>query len=103
MIKSIETIREYTSGMDYCSFIGDKKTLDAVIRHLAVIGEAAWNIPTEITEQYNTIPWREMRDLRNVVIHEYFGINKKILWETIQYNLPVIVSSLVKITKETPE
>jgi uncharacterized protein with HEPN domain len=57
--------------------------------NLAVIGEAARKVPKEITARYPAIPWREMGDMRNVVIHEYFGVDPQVLWETIKNELPL--------------
>jgi uncharacterized protein with HEPN domain len=62
-----------------------------------VIGEAARKVPEEITSKYPAIPWREMGDMRNVVIHEYFGIDVSILWETIKNELPLIENRLKDI------
>jgi uncharacterized protein with HEPN domain len=62
-----------------------------------VVGEAARKVPEEVTARYPSIPWREMGDMRNVVIHEYFGIDMKILWETLKNELPLIVTGLQRI------
>jgi uncharacterized protein with HEPN domain len=62
-----------------------------------VIGEAARKLPDEVTARYSSIPWREMGDMRNIVIHEYFGIDTKILWETIEHELPPVVQKLKDI------
>ena len=64
----------YTEGMKYEAFVNDRKTMDAVLLNLIVIGEAACNVPDEIVSTYFDIPWRDMRDMRNFVIHEYFGV-----------------------------
>ncbi|UCF82816.1 MAG: DUF86 domain-containing protein, partial [Desulfobacteraceae bacterium] len=62
-----------------------KDIVDAVIRNLTVIGEAAGHVPDDIVSAYPDIPWRDMRDMRNFVVHEYFGISDKIIWDTV-YN-----------------
>ena len=86
--------------MDYETFRQDKKTLKAVLYNLALIGEAARKLPDEVTAAYPPIPWREMGDMRNIVIHEYFGIDAKIIWETINIELPPLVSKLKDILAE---
>ena len=63
-------------GMSYKNFIEDKKTIKAVIRSLEVIGEVANKIPVDIKERYPEIPWQEIIDMRNKLIHEYFGIDR---------------------------
>ena len=88
---------EITGGLAYEDFCQDKKTMQAVLYNFAVIGEAARRVPEEITSKYQTIPWREMGDMRNIVIHEYFGIDTKILWETIQNELPPLANRLREI------
>jgi uncharacterized protein with HEPN domain len=71
--------------------------LKAVLYNLAGMGEAARKVPEEITSRHTALPWREMSDMRNVVIHEYFGIDPKILWETVRHELPPLVPKLKDI------
>ncbi len=97
ILESIEKICRYTDGMNFESFSADDKTVDAVIRNLEVIGEAARHIPEEIQKQYPDLPLPEMRGIRNVLIHEYFGVSLPIIWETTQKNLPPLVPVLKKI------
>jgi uncharacterized protein with HEPN domain len=97
ILEAIQDTLEITRGMEYETFRQDKKTLKAVLYNLAVIGEAARKLPEDVTARYSSIPWREMGDMRNVVIHEYFGIDIKILWETIENELPPLVKRLKDI------
>jgi hypothetical protein len=87
ILEAIENIAEYTSGMDYSAWQKDRRTIDAVIRNLEVIGEAATYIPEEIKGKYSEIPWAKMRGIRNLLIHEYFGVDIDVVWETIQKDL----------------
>ena len=75
ILASIEKIQKYTDNMDVKAFRNDPKTVDAVVRNLEIIGEAARHVPDEIVEEHTEIPWREMRDMRNLLSHEYFGVN----------------------------
>lgn len=84
---AIASIQGYVSGMSYDDFIADRKTVDAVIRNFIVIGEAAGHIPNEICQTHPELPWQDMRAMRNFVVHEYFGISDKILWDTIHLDL----------------
>ena len=61
----------------------DRKTIDAVIRNVEIIGEAANHIPSEVQNRYPEIPWMQMRGIRNILIHVYFGIDTEIIWKTI--------------------
>ena len=97
IVDSIEKILNYTAGMSFEQFRKDSKTIDAVIRNFTIIGEAARHIPDEIVQSHSEIPWREMADLRNIIVHEYSGVNEKIIWETIQTDLPGLLSSLRKM------
>jgi uncharacterized protein with HEPN domain len=77
ILASIEKIHKYTENMDAKIFLGDSRTVDAVVRNLEIIGEAARHVPDEIVKEHPEIPWREMRDMRNLLSHEYFGITIK--------------------------
>ncbi|MBW1903014.1 MAG: DUF86 domain-containing protein [Deltaproteobacteria bacterium] len=97
ILSAIEKISTYVEGMSYADFESDRKTVDAVIRNFIVIGEAAVHLPEEVFEKHQEVPWFEIRGMRNFVIHEYFGVSDKILWDTIQSDLPTLVPLLKKI------
>ncbi|MBM4284402.1 MAG: DUF86 domain-containing protein [Deltaproteobacteria bacterium] len=100
IIEAVREILELTRGQTFESFCKDTKTTKAVLYNLAVIGEAARRLPAEVSSRYPALPWREMGDMRNVVIHEYFGIDLRILWETIQADLPPLLRPLREILSE---
>jgi uncharacterized protein with HEPN domain len=101
ILDAIDAIRDYTVGTDYPAFARDRKTTDAVLRNIAIIGEAASRIPEEIQLASPDIPWADMRDMRNVVIHGYFGVDKQILWDTIRTDLPSLVAPLRALLDRT--
>jgi uncharacterized protein with HEPN domain len=74
--------------MTFQDFLRDKKTQNAVIRSVEVIGEAAKKIPKSIREKYKLIPWKKMAGMRDKMIHEYFGVDLEILWKTIKEDVP---------------
>lgn len=78
----------------------DDKTIDAVIKNLMIIGEATKNIPENIRENYNDIPWKEMAGMRDKLIHEYFGIRYDVIWKTITLRLPQIKPSIIVILEK---
>ena len=88
ILTSITRIEDYTEDLSFKSFDNDQKTIDAVVRNLEIIGEAAKNIPEDFIEEHNNLPWQEMVSMRNKVIHEYFGVDVEILWQTIHEDLP---------------
>ena len=96
IIEAIDKIERYTRGIDFDKWQQDEKTVDAVIRNIEVIGEASTHLPIEIQEQYKDIPWSLMKGIRNVVAHEYFGIDLEIVWKTVKEDLPVLKKLLGK-------
>ena len=88
MIDCCLKIVEYTKGMDYNTFLDDNKTTDAVIRNFEVLGEACKYISDEIRVKNPLVEWRKISDFRNVLIHDYFGINYEIMWNIIESELP---------------
>jgi uncharacterized protein with HEPN domain len=100
IIEAIEKIRAYTAEISLETFGGDSKAVDAVIRNVEVIGEASQHLPSDIRARFPKIPWDEMRGIRNVLIHEYFGVDVEVLWETIQSDLPPLLPLLRRILAE---
>ena len=85
------------SGLIWTAFHADRKTIDAVERNLEIIGEATANLPDDILDRWPEVPWHYMRGLRNLLIHEYFGVDVGILWQTIQEDLPPLEPLLRKV------
>lgn len=83
---------DFSVGLNYEAFSRDEKTIYAVIRAVEVIREAAANIPEDIRSQFAEIPWREIKGMRNKLVHQYFGINMEVVWQTIQEDLPMIIN-----------
>ena len=97
IIEAIDNVFEYTEDMNYDQFVRDRKTFDAVIKNFITIGEAAAHLPNDFIEKHKDIPWRDMRDMRNILVHEYFGVDRHVVWETIKNNLPPILPLLRQI------
>jgi uncharacterized protein with HEPN domain len=100
IMDSIERIETYTRGVTYDSFCHNQMMVDAVIRNLEVIGEAAGNVTEDIRTKYPTIPWRKMISLRNILIHEYFGIDESIVWEVATTNLKEVKPEILRAIQE---
>jgi len=77
ILDAIQNILSYTAGMDYSALSEDRRTFDAVIRNLEVIGKAAAHVPESVQISYPQVPWRQMKGIRNMLIHEYFGVDKE--------------------------
>lgn len=88
MLRSIEKIERFVEGYDFETFTTDEKTLSACIREIEVIGEAAKQIPGEVTDAYLDIPWSLMAKMRDKMIHWYFDIDEEIVWKVIREQFP---------------
>ena len=97
--EAIAKIDRYTRGMPADAFRADEKTVDAVVRNLVVIGEASRHIPEDVEQHHPEIPWDKMRGIRNVVVHEYFGVDAEILWETARHDLPPLRPLLERLLR----
>ncbi len=100
IVEAIRKIQGYTKGMDYKKFSADDKTFDAVLRNMEVIGEAVKNIPDAIKGKYPNIEWKYAAGMRDRLIHEYFGVSVRIVWETVTNDLPAFKASIEKILKD---
>lgn len=96
---ALKRIEEYIKDLSSQEFFKDSKTVDAVIRNLSILGEAAKNIPDEVKSKYSGIPWEEVVGMRNKIIHEYFGVDESILWKTIKEDLPVFKKQIIELSK----
>lgn len=99
ILEAIEKIISYTKNLSFPQFKNDTKTIDAVVRNLEVIGEAARNMPKNIRLDYPDIPWKQVIGARNKVLHEYFGVDEEILWKTIQDDMPILKEQIESLKK----
>ncbi|HOU14342.1 MAG TPA: DUF86 domain-containing protein [Anaerolineae bacterium] len=93
-------IQTYISGITYTTFLDDKKTQDAVIRNLEIIGEATKNLSTNLRSTYSTIPWRSIARMRDRLIHGYFGVNVDIVWDIITAELGELTKQIAEMSNE---
>ena len=104
ILAAMNKIERYIKGLTYQTFVENEMVQDAVIRNLEIIGEASRNIPDIVREKDTNIPWRRMIGLRNIAIHEYFGIDLSIIWQIITKNLvetkPEVESMLKRLNEE---
>ena len=100
MLEAITQIREYIAFMDYDAFTRDRKTQDAVVRNLEIIGEAAGRLPESTRAGATDIEWRKIVGLRNILVHEYFGISLPIVWDVVQNKLGALETACKKLLED---
>ena len=100
ILDAVNQIETYTEGMSLKTFKKDRKTLDAVVRNLEVIGEACRHVPEHIKESQIEVDWKESIAMRNILIHQYFGVDVNIIWDTIQTDIPKIKTDIKKVTEK---
>ncbi len=101
-LESIALIQSYTEGYELTDFLVDRKTQDAVIRNLEIIGQAIKDFGIDnLTGTHSDIPWREIAGMRNVLAHEYLGVDVVMVWDTVQTNLEPLRQALESIISET--
>jgi uncharacterized protein with HEPN domain len=94
MVQAAERALGYVQGLTYGQFVADRKTVDAVSYAIVVIGEAASALKDAGPSLAPEVPWADIRGMRNRVAHEYFGVDVKVLWETVREDLPTLLVSL---------
>lgn len=100
ILTSIQEIEEFVEGMNFEDFVEDRKTVNAVIRSLEVMGEAVKKIPSEIRKKYPEIPWKYIAGMRDKLIHEYHGVDLEIVWEVVEKEIPSLKPKFEKILEE---
>ena len=97
---AINDVAIFIEGMRYEDFLRDKKTINAVIRSIEVIGEASKQLPKAVRDKNPSIPWKKIAGMRNKVIHEYFGVDIEIVWKTAKKQIPVLKNKIFVLLKQ---
>ncbi len=103
IIEAVQSIRNYASTISEETLTDNTMVLHAILFNFTVIGEAARHVPETIKDLHPEIPWVEMRSMRNIVAHVYWGISRSILWQTITTDLPPLLPLLENILEENEE
>ena len=103
ILESINKIEKYIEGLNYEQFVRDEKTKDAVVRNLEIIGESANQIPKEIQQKFSNVPWAQIIGMRNRMIHGYFAIDYRIVWDIVKIDIPSLKKELELILQKEVE
>jgi len=90
ILEATRKITAYTESLSKAAFLEDEKTLDAVVRNLEVIGEAVKKLPEDLRAKHPALEWKKIAGLRDILIHEYFGLDAEIVWDIVQNKVPVL-------------
>lgn len=97
MQEAMERIARYCAGLDFDQFRVNELVVDAVVRNIEVIGEAAKKVPAHLQQAYPQVPWSQMYRMRNRISHEYFGLDHAIIWRVATQHLPANYQDVLTI------
>lgn len=97
ILKSCSLISKFTSGADFTIFLKDEMMFSACVRHLEIIGEAANKLSDDLRNANSNLNWSGIIGMRNILIHKYFGVDEKVIWDIIQMDLPKFESKIKEI------
>ena len=101
ILEAIKLIEEYIKIKEKSDFLKSIQLQDPVIRRIEIIGEAIKNIPSNFKGSHEYIPWKEITGMRDILIHQYFGVDLELTWEVIKVDLPKLKKSIISIINES--
>jgi len=100
ILEAIEKIEKYIALVGFDDFLNNDMMIDAVVRELEIIGEASRNLSDSFQDKHFEIPWYKIKATRNVLIHEYFGVNLKVVWDTCKTDMPALKAFIERVLND---
>lgn len=100
ILDSLESIEKYTENISEDNFSDNFQVQDAVVRRIEIIGEAVKNLPTSFKNKYIDIPWKKIAGTRDVLIHDYSGVDIDLVWEIVKKEIPVLKKQISELLKK---
>ncbi|MDF0591378.1 HepT-like ribonuclease domain-containing protein [Candidatus Methanocrinis natronophilus] len=100
ILESIDLIEDYSEGVTESEFIRSSSLQDMIVRRIEIIGEAVKNLPDDLKREHPQIPWRDIAGLRDIVVHQYFGLDLELIWDVVEKDIPQLKPEILRIRDE---
>jgi uncharacterized protein with HEPN domain len=100
ILESIDLIESYSEDVDEIEFMRSTPLQDMLVRRIEIIGEAVKNLPEDLKREHPEIPWRDIAGLRDIIVHQYFGLDLELIWDVVKRDIPELKPRLKRIQEE---
>src|SRR3990167_5148439 len=100
ILEATRKIEKYVKGLTFEELKENSLVVDGVVRNLEIVGEAAKNIPTAVKQEYPDIEWKKISGLRDILAHEYFGVDLEVVWDIVTEKIPALKKNIMRIRKK---
>jgi uncharacterized protein with HEPN domain len=100
ILECIDLIEEYSEGVSEAEFARSTPLQDMIVRRIEIIGEAVKNLPADLKREHPEIPWRDIAGLRDIVVHQYFGLDLELIWDVVKKDIPELKPKILKMMDE---